>query len=85
MTTRMTSPVTTAMPTPGHTAGGHTSDHRAGGPSRSDQTLVATLLTTARVTTKWALTGGLIAAAAFAAGWAERGHADASRLNRRDR
>lgn len=81
MTTRMT----TSVPTGGHTARAHSNDHPHGGPSRSDQTLVATLLTTARVTTKWALTGGLIAAAAFAAGWAERGHADASRLNRRDR
>lgn len=68
--------MTTRKPTPGHTIRDHSNDHPQRGHSPSDHNAVATLVSTARVVTKWTATGGLIAAAAFLAGWIERGHTD---------
>ena len=73
--------MTTRKPTPGHTLRGHSSDHHSSDHSQRDHSptghnAMATLVGTARVVTKWAAAGGLIAAASFAAGWIERGHDD---------
>lgn len=83
--------MTTPMPTSGHCVCGHSKDHLrkahpasvhpGSGHSPSDHKAsahraVTTLARRVRVTTEWAFTGGLIAAAAFAAGWVERGHSD---------
>lgn len=73
--------MTTPMPTSGHCGGGHSNDHPRKDHPVSDHPgsahqAVATLARKTREATKWTLTGGLIAAAAFLAGWVERGHSD---------